>query len=85
VLSTRPSLPWHDDPPTEQQLEALRRRGYDLSQLDLTRGEACHLLNQATPRQRQPLTQRGLWSDGMTVEQARAAIDQLARVEGWAL
>jgi superfamily II DNA or RNA helicase len=78
----RPTQRWHNDPATEKQLRAIHQRGY-VSLPALTKGEASHILYQASPNQRNVLLRRGLWREGMTIEEASAVIDQVATAERW--
>jgi superfamily II DNA or RNA helicase len=78
----RPTQRWHNDLATDKQLKAIRDRGY-VSLPPLTKGEASHILLQATSRQQHVLVSRGLWRDGMTIKEASAAIDQVAVAERW--
>jgi superfamily II DNA or RNA helicase len=73
---------WHLDPATEKQVAALRRRGYSPPP-GLTKGEAAHVLDRPTPKQRNLLARRGLWHDNLRFDDARGIIDQLAAAEGW--
>jgi hypothetical protein len=79
-----PRLPWHDQPATEQQQMALRKRGLEPPE-GTTKGEACHALNKPTPKQARILADRGIWShedddpDPMTFKEASFIIDSLAK------
>jgi hypothetical protein len=78
----QPSEWWHSHPASAKQIEALERRGYGPPPR-LTKGEAAFVLGLPTPKQRHVLERRGRWRDGMTFEQARDALDEIAREEGW--
>jgi hypothetical protein len=73
---------WHDDPATGQQVEALERRGWRPPP-GLTKGEAHWALGRPTRKQCRALERRGLWRAGMTFDEAREALDAVARAEGW--
>jgi hypothetical protein len=63
-------------------VEALERRGWRPPP-GLTKGEAHWALSRPTAKQRGALERRRLWRAGMTFEEARAALDLVAREEGW--
>jgi hypothetical protein len=79
-----PTARWHDDPATEGQEKALGRFGFEPLR-QLTKGEADHLIRRcralgrqyptpATPAQRSALKRAGLWKEGMTKQEAGAAL-----------
>jgi hypothetical protein len=73
---------WRSEPATEKLLAALERRGIEIP-YDCTKGEASDLLDRPTPKQRKLLERHGLWEEGMTFAEARAAIDDLMGRRGW--
>jgi hypothetical protein len=73
---------WADYPATEKQLAALQNRGWS-PPTDLTRGEAHYALTRPSAKMRDLLKKRGRWVAGMNFDEARNAIDALAKAEGW--
>ena len=67
---------WHDDPATENQIAALRRRGISIP-AGLSKGDASILLDRPTPKQKALLIRHGLWDDGMSFRDASDVIGQL--------
>jgi len=77
---------WRQDPATFKQIEALERRGL-CPPVTLTKGQASHALNLASPRQLALLERRGLWNaandDVPSFARALELLGSLARSEGW--
>jgi hypothetical protein len=78
----RPSAWWHDEPATDAQIECLTCRGFAIPS-SLTKGEACHVIAQPTPKMRKLLENRGRWEDGMTFKEASEEIARVRDEEGW--
>jgi hypothetical protein len=64
------------------QHAAVERRGYDVPP-HATKGEASHVLDRPTPRQRAALERHGRWDEDMTFNAAGEALDKLVREQGW--
>jgi superfamily II DNA or RNA helicase len=78
----QPVFAWQRERATAKQIEALVRRGWSPAH-NVTKGEAAHLLDLATPKQRRALVRRGLWQDEMTFDDAHQALNQIALAERW--
>jgi superfamily II DNA or RNA helicase len=82
-----PSQRWHNDPASEKQTAMIRKLGLSVH-LDLTKGQASWLIDQAmafeelypapaTEKQEYRLRLEGLWEEGLTKKQASAIIARL--------
>lgn len=81
----RPRKPWHTEPASLRQLEALERRGWE-PPADLTKGEAQKALLRPSRKMLAILIARDLWRPGdppLTMGDASEMIERIACEEGW--